>query len=189
MEVERASVESLDLDVARYYYDQRVQIHQDAAMLRALMGAVNWVNDLTPAGWAQWYSVALGFNPDLILELGRGYGNSTAVFCQAAARLGRTRVVSLCNSGVWSEMTVPRLKPIVPRGWFEPLDARVTDILDVDYAAVLRDSKRVLFLWDAHGFQIAEVVLGTILPLLAGREHLVIMHDITDTRYSDVPKL
>ena len=49
MEVERASVESLDLDVARYYYDQRVQIHQDAAMLRALMGAVNWVNDLTPA--------------------------------------------------------------------------------------------------------------------------------------------
>jgi hypothetical protein len=187
-EVSAADVRNLDPEIARYYYDQRAQIHQDGPMLRSLMEAVNWLNDLTPAGWAQWYSVALGFKPDLILELGRGYGNSTALFCQAAARLGRTRVVSLCNSGVWSEMTVPRLEPIVPRGWFDPLDARVTDILDVDYAAVLRDNKRVLFLWDAHGFQIAEVVLGTILPLLAGREHLVIMHDITDTRYSDVPK-
>jgi hypothetical protein len=183
-----AEVQNLDLAIARFYYEQCAQIQQDAPLLRSLMEAVNWLNDLTPAGWAQWYSVALGFKPDLILEIGRGYGNSTALFCQAASRLGQTRVVSLCNSKEWSEVTVPRLTPIVPHGWFDPLDARVTDIVDVDYAAVLRDGRRVLFLWDAHGFQIAEVVLGNILPLLAGREHLVIMHDITDTRYSDVPR-
>lgn len=178
----------LNGDIARYYYEQRTQIRQDAALLRSLMEAVNWLNDLMPYGWAQWYSVALGFRPDLIVEIGRGYGNSTAVFCQAAARLGRTRVLSLCNSREWNDVTVPRLMKLVPPGWFDSLDARVTDILDADYETLLKSSERVLFLWDAHGFQIAEVVLGTILPLLARREHLVIMHDISDTRHASVPK-
>jgi hypothetical protein len=179
---------SLDLEIARYYYDQREQIHQDAPLLRTLIEAVNWQNDLTPSGWAQWYSVALGFKPDLIVELGRGYGNSTAIFCQAASRLEHTRVVSVCNSAEWNTVTVPRLQKVVPPGWFDALDARVTDILDVDYETLLRGGQRVLFLWDAHGFQIAEVVLAQILPLLASREHLVVMHDISDTRYAAVPK-
>jgi hypothetical protein len=187
-DIEGTSVPNLDLEIARYYYDQRAQIHQDAPVLRSLMEAVNCLNDLEPAGWAQWYSVALGFKPDLIVELGRGYGNSTALFCQAAARLPGTRVVSLCSSRLWANATVMRLKTIVRNGWFDPLDVRTTDILDVDYAAVVKGSRRVLLLWDAHGFQIAEVVLGRILPLLAGREHLVIMHDITDTRHACLPK-
>ena len=76
-------------DVARYYFDQRLRIEADAALLRQLIEAVHWTNDLGPAQWAQWYSVALGFAPDLIIELGRGYGNSTALFGQAAWRLGR----------------------------------------------------------------------------------------------------
>jgi hypothetical protein len=76
------------------------------------------------------------------------------------------------------------LRKVVSPEWFGPLDALVTDILDVDFERVIGDARRVLFLWDAHGFQIAEVVLGRILPALVGREHLVIMHDITDTRYS-----
>jgi hypothetical protein len=187
-EIAGAEVRDLDLTIARYYYDQRVQIHQDAPTLRALMEAVNWLNDLTPAGWAQWYSVALGFRPDLIVELGRGYGNSTALFCQAASRLGRARVVSLCNSPEWSAVTVPRLKAVVPSGWFEPLDARVVDILDVDYEQILAGAHRVLVLWDAHGFEIAEIVLGRILPLLANRPHLILMHDISDSRHVSVAR-
>jgi hypothetical protein len=179
---------SLDLEIARYYYDQRAQIHQDAPVLRSLIEAVNWQNDLTPPGWAQWYSVALGFKPDLIVELGRGYGNSTAIFCQAASRLGHTRVLSLCKSTEWNTVTVPRLQNVVPPGWFDALDARVADILDADYENLLYGGKRVLFLWDAHGFQIAEVVLARILPLLASREHLIVMHDISDTRYAVLPK-
>jgi hypothetical protein len=41
-----------------------------------------------------------------------------------------------------------------------------------------------LVFWDAHGFDIAECVLGRILPIVATVEHLVIMHDLSDTRYS-----
>jgi hypothetical protein len=157
-------------------------------MLKALAAAINAEYDLTRAQWAQWYSVALGFRPDLIVELGRSKGNSTALFCQAASRLGGTRVVSLCNSRDWVEESLPRVKAVVPPGWLDRLDLRTTDILDVDYETLLGGAQRVLLLWDAHGFEIAETVLGRMLPLIAGRPHLVLMHDISDNRYAAVPR-
>ncbi len=175
-------------DIARWYYDERHRVAGDVGMLRQLIAAVDWTNDLWPSQWAQWYSVALGFRPDLILELGRGRGNSTAVFCQAAAVLGNVRVVSLCHSGDWTTLTAPRLEKVVGPRWFEPLDARMTDILSADYGDILGDHQRVLLLWDAHGFEIAEVVLGEILPRLLDREHLVVMHDIVDNRYARVSR-
>src|SRR5262249_29991696 len=141
-----------------------------------------------PPQWAQWYSVALGFKPDLILELGRDRGNSTSLFTQAAARLSTTRVVSLCRSGDWASLVVPRLARVVNSAWFDRLDARVADIVPADYAAILDRSRRVLLLWDAHGFEIAEIVLGEILPRLAEREHLMLMHDISDNRYAGVSR-
>ena len=176
-----------EYDIGRYYYDARFTIQQDAGLLNALIGAVNAEYDLTPAQWAQWYSVALGFKPDLIVELGRSKGNSTAIFCQAASRLGG-RVVSLCSSRDWIDETLPRLETVVAPGWLDVLDARITDILDIDYDRLLSGAKRVMLLWDAHGFEIAEMVLGRILPLLNDRPHLILMHDISDTRYATVSR-
>jgi hypothetical protein len=177
-----------EFDIGRYYYDQRFRIAEDAPMLNALIDATRAEYDLTPPQWAQWYSVALGFQPDLILELGRSKGNSTAVFCQAASRLNRARVVSLCNSHDWASKTMARLTHVVPAGWFDPLEARIADILAVDYDEILKGSERILLLWDAHGFEIAETVLGRILPLIRARPHLVLMHDISDNRYAAVPR-
>ncbi len=71
-------------DIAEYYYQQRHALVEDAGILNALIDATRAERDLTPQQWAQWYSVALGFQPDLIVELGRAKGNSTALFCQAA---------------------------------------------------------------------------------------------------------
>ena len=42
----------------------------------------------------------------------------------------------------------------------------------MDYQRLFEGSERVLLLWDAHGFEIAEMVLGRILPLIADRPHL-----------------
>ena len=179
-------------DIAQWYYDQRFQIAEDAGLLRQLIAAVDSPRDLGSPQWAQWYSVALGFAPDLIVELGRGYGNSTAVFAQAARQLGRgrwrqpTRVVSLCGTGEWASVVTPKIAQVVDRRWLANVDARRMDILAVDYEQLLADHTRVLLLWDAHGFEIAELVLGDILPRLVGREHLVLMHDINDNRYPGV---
>ena len=175
-------------DVARSYYEQRHRIAEDAAALHRLRAAVDWTGDLAPAQWAQWYSVTLGFSPDLIVELGRGHGNSTALFGQAAWRLGRTKVVSLCRTGEWTSVVAPRIAQIVDAAWFANIDARRIDILSADYAEIIADHQRVLLLWDAHGFEIAELVLGEILPRLADRQHLVLMHDISDNRYAAVTR-
>jgi hypothetical protein len=177
-----------EFDVAQAYYEQRQVIAQDLGRLRALVGATRAAHDLTPPQWAQWYSIALSFRPDLIVELGRSKGNSTALFCQAASRLGGTRVVSLCNSRDWVDESLPRVQAVVPPGWLDCLDARIVDILDVDYEQLFAGSERVLVLWDAHGFEIAETVLGRILPLISARPHLVLMHDITDNRYAAVSR-
>jgi hypothetical protein len=183
-----ASQDPPPFDVALAYYEQRHTISEDRDRLIALINATHAAHDLTPPQWAQWYSVALGFRPDLIVELGRSKGNSTAVFCQAASRLRGTRVVSLCNSKDWDAESLPRVRKVVPAVWLDRLDARITDILEVDYEQLFAGAARVLLLWDAHGFEIAETVLGRILPLIADRAHLVLMHDISDTRYASVPR-
>jgi len=175
-------------DIGQWYYDARVSIAEDAPVLTALRQAVDRTNDLTSTQWAQWYSIALGFKPDRILELGRGRGNSTAVFCQAVSRLGRGNVVSLCQTGDWVSLVAPRVSKIVPASWFSRLDARTTDILSADFETILSGGERVLVLWDAHGFEVAEVVLGEILPRVFDRPHLILMHDILDNRHASVPR-
>jgi hypothetical protein len=179
-------------DVARYYYDHRRDIADDLPILRRLMAAVDNPDAFSPAQWTEWYSVALGFAPDLIIELGRGRGNSTAVFGQAARRLRgrskRTSIVSLCRTGDWTAIVAPRIAGVVGNDWFSSIDARMIDILEADYGEIIGSHQRVLVAWDAHGFEIAELVLGDILPRLAGLDHLVLIHDISDNRHVPIER-
>jgi hypothetical protein len=167
-------------------WNNRQKILESRDRLRALCEAVDWQNDLALYQWVQWFAIALEFKPDLIIELGRGRGNSTCVFTEAANSLPHCRVVSLCNSPDWDNDTKLRVAPIVSAQWFEPLEAKVTDILATDIQALLGDSQRILVLWDAHGYEIAEFMLSYMMPLLRSRQHLVIMHDISDMRYISV---
>ena len=130
------------------------------------------------------------YDPDIILELGRDRGNSTCAFTEASnLKSCRSRIVSLCLTHKWEQETLPRLRHVVPHGWFAPLQALHANILDFDYAAALSGAKRILIFWDAHGFEIAECVLGKIMPMVAELEHLVIMHDLSDVRYSSEEQL
>jgi hypothetical protein len=173
------------LDVAGYFYQQRRQLAGDAGTLRKLIAAVESVGNLAPSQWAQWYGITLGFQPDLILELGRGHGNSTAMFCLAGERIRDVEIVSVCLSGDWIVDVAAKVERIVGAAALRRLDARMADIATVDYERIIAAHQRVLVLWDAHGFEVAEVVLGQILPALVGREHLLLMHDIIDNRYAD----
>ena len=150
----------------------------------ALHEAVGRGSDLTLPQWAQILAVTLEFAPDLVIELGRGYGNSTCVFAEAFHALGGADrwLLSVCRSEDWAERTRPAVAPLVPDGWLDPIDARVADILSFDFAAALGAARRPMLFWDAHGMDIAECVLGEIVPLMAGKEHLVLMHDLSDAR-------
>ena len=175
---------------ARAYWNQRITLASARARILALCEAVDQRCDLWPFQWAQLMAAALDFAPDLILELGRGKGNSTCGFLEAShLNEGQSRVVSLCLSDSWERETLPKLRHLVPENWFDPLQALRTDILDFDYERAISGSKRVLIFWDAHGFDIAECVLGRILPIVAPLQHLVIMHDLSDNRYSSEEEL
>lgn len=172
---------------AAAYYNQR---HALAGAREEIVKLSNVVGDtlsLTTVQWAQLVASVLEFKPDLIIELGRNNGNSTCAFTQAANLLRREghecRVVSICLTDTWQESTLARVRPVVPEGWFAPLQALTADILTLDYDAILADARRCLLFWDAHGFEVAECVLGNILPKLEKREHIVVMHDLSDARY------
>jgi FkbM family methyltransferase len=151
--------------------------------IRAFRDAAAAPGDLSLYQYAQLLATVLEFQPDLILELGRGGGNSTCLFTEAANQLGGSaRVISICRSEDWESHTVERLRAVVPDDWFKPLTALTADILEVDYPRLLAGAGRVLLFWDASGFDVAECVLGAIMPLLAPIQHLILMHDISDSR-------
>jgi hypothetical protein len=170
---------------AESYWNQRSFLHDRRERFHALQAAVNSPTDLSAYQWGQIAAFAREFAPDLVLELGRGYGNSTCVFLEVAQALPRpARVLSLCNTDFWARQVLPRVRQVVDREWLAPLQALETDILTFDYERAFSGFQRVLVFWDAHGFAVAECMLGGILPLIADRAHLVLMHDLSDARYA-----
>jgi len=168
----------------RAYWDKRELLASNRERIVALSRAVGRASDLSLCQFAQLLASAVDFAPDTIVELGRGLGNSTCAFTEASNLLGGgCRVLSLCNTSDWEKVTKPKVKEIVPKAWFAPLEAVEANILTYRFDRALSGARRVLLFWDAHGFEIAECVLGGILPLLSSRDHLVLMHDMSDTRY------
>jgi hypothetical protein len=141
--------------------------------------------DLPFHEWGQLMACALEFAPDLILEVGRGYGNSTLAFTQAANLLGasRCRVVSVCLTP-WDEIYAAVLPATTP-DWFSPLTIHRGDIRQFDFEGAVLGARKVLVFWDAHGYEVAESILAKLMPILATREHVVLMHDIGDARYQE----
>jgi hypothetical protein len=170
---------------AAAYYNQRQIIARYADRLHKLQDIISFSSHLSPIQWTQWFAYAVDYKPDLILELGRASGNSTAAFAQAVYLNQHGRIVSLCLSDIWQKQKVPLLRNLVEHDWFERLDTRTGNMLFEDFRPIIGDAKRILVLWDAHGFEIAALVLGHIMPILADREHMVLMHDISDSRYLD----
>ena len=171
---------------AQALWNQRERMAKLSEKIRALSAAVNQPTDLTRYQWVQIMAFALDFRPDLIVELGRGMGNSTCCFLEVANQLGGVRacrLISLCLSDSWSVHTLPRLRQVVPADWFAPGEILRANILSYDFSQRVREAERVLVFWDAHGFAVAECVLGRLLPLLANKEHRVLMHDMSDIRY------
>ena len=178
------------LTLAQAYWNQRFRIRDCKDRWRRIGEAVGWHNDLTLNQWAQFAAFTLEYQPELIVELGRGHGNSTCVFLEASRLLGgveQCKLLSLCLSSSFEQSTLPNLKRIdfLDAQWFAPLRLINANILTVPYEQIFSPFKRILLLWDAHGFTIANCVLGKILPLLKEKEHQVIMHDMSDLRYLD----
>jgi hypothetical protein len=167
---------------------QRDEIIGDSGRIQFLSSLVNASADLNIGQWAQLYAMALEFRPDLILDLGRGHGNSTCLFTEAAHKLGASRVVSIGfrDDHAWAARTEPALRNALPTGWFEPLTIIDQDVKRIDCSVLYGEASSVLVFWDMLGYGVTRHILDHVLPPLASREHLVIVKDVTDGRYHAV---
>ena len=124
--------------VSRCLVKQADHIAANADRLRRLNEAVGWSHDLRLHQWAHFYALAREYQPDLVIEFGRGYGNSTCAFAEALGGCDRSsRLVSLCNSASWTDVTLPRLKDLVDAAWLARIEVRTGDIRDFDLAESL----------------------------------------------------
>ncbi|HRK61217.1 MAG TPA: hypothetical protein PLY88_01540 [Candidatus Omnitrophota bacterium] len=188
MEIEiKAHSDTGKFSVGEAFWKNKATLSDLKPRFRTLIEAVGHPGDLFLTQWAQLAAITLDFKPDLIIELGRGRGNSTCAFTETARQFPgkKTTVASFCLSEDWEKLTQPRLKPIVDNGWFDNLKIYNENILLFPFEELIAKSERCLIFWDAHGFEIAECVLGKILPLVVRKPHLVLMHDLSDTRYTD----
>jgi hypothetical protein len=149
---------------------------------------IDYSNDLYLVEYAQLFTITLQYKPDLIIEVGRGYGNSTAVFTEAANQISNTQVISICLTDDWQKEIVPKITGIVPKNWFHNLDILTANILDIKFKRLLKNKQKIIIFWDAHGWEVAEYVLGNILRALKNKDHLLIIHDIwyfNQKKYAD----
>jgi hypothetical protein len=58
--------------------------------------------------------------------------------------------------------------------WFAPLTVLQDDITTVDFEPLLVGSTRTLVFWDAHGTDIAEALIGGLLPSLPAANKVVV---------------
>src|SRR5581483_10116008 len=162
-----------------------------APVLYRLREAVGRPEDMPPQHWAQLFAFTLEYQPDLILELGRGHGNSTCCFLEAARHLQRygsgCRLVSLCRDSHWEEQTLPRLRPLCEADWFARGRFIQYDITRYDFREVLEEASRVLVYWDAPGFEVAGHLLCELMPKLVDRSHVVVLPHPRDADLDDSP--
>lgn len=186
MEVKAVRQPSPLFSMGKAYWSQRHRLASMRSRLEELILAVDHPGDLHLYQWAQLGAAALEFKPDLIIELGRGRGNSTCLFTEVAHSLGPQpcKVLSLCLSDDWERITLPKISPFISREWLSHVEIHRANIGDFDFSSWISKAERVMLFWDAHGFDVAECVLGVIIPQLVDKDHLIAMHDLTDARFS-----
>jgi hypothetical protein len=88
----------------------------------------------------------------LIVEVGRGYGNSTVVLTEVAHTLG-VQVVSVDSDDQprFESVTWPKLQPVVGDEWRLPLEVIHSDLRDLMPPAC----ERCFLFWDVHGAEVA----------------------------------
>ena len=132
--------------------------------------------DLSLEQWHRLYERALASGADLLVEVGRGYGNSTVVLTEAAHRLGR-RVVSLDadDQPRFEGATWPKLRPVVGEDWRRRLAVFRGDAREFTPP----DCERCFLFWDVHGVDVAQHMLDRVIPALPSGS-TVVVHDVSN---------
>jgi len=147
--------------------------------LKELFAVVNRPTDLSWPQWETIYDFTIQYRPSLIVELGRGYGNSTCLFTETSQHIG-CKVVSIGDDAekAFERETWPRVRRIVNASWRSSLTVVQEDIMKLDFHLILGEKQKTLLFWDAHGESLARFIIDCVFPILMQRDHQVAVHDI-----------
>ena len=131
----------------------------------ATLALVDAPNDFPLEQWPRLHERAVSSGADLLLEVGRGYGNSTVVLTEAAHALNSHVVsVGFDEPPPFETITWPKLAPVVGERWRSALTVVQADVRGYKPPA----SRRCFLFWDAHGTGVADAMLNRLIPDLPG---------------------
>jgi len=139
-----------------------------------LAALVDSSNDLLAEHWLRLYerACALSAQPDLLLQVGRGCGDSTVVLTRAANWLG-ARFVSVRFDGPPAFETVTCPNSCL---WSAKSGESTLVVVQADVREYTRPTcERCFLFWDALGTDVAETMLNRVIPALPRG---VVVHDI-----------
>lgn len=162
-------------------WEYRDILTKDGDQLRNALRLIGRASDFSVAQAFTLSAAVHALKPQVIIDIGTGCGNSAATFALAAKHYD-SHIFTFDLGPHWNTLVLPRLNAAGTHPWsnVRPL---VGDITLYDFTPMAALGERILVFWDAHGYAIAEHILGHLLPLIADKEHVVICHDITDNRF------
>ena len=162
-------------------WSHRNVLAEDARRLRDALGLIGKAGDLTLSQALTLAAAVHEIRPRVILDLGTGHGNSAATFAIASERY-ESYVFTFDLTEHWRQLGLSRLTRCA--GPWDRVVPVVGDMTRFDFTRLASVGGPVLLFWDAHGYAIAEHVLGHLMPMIADQRHLVICHDIADNRFA-----
>jgi hypothetical protein len=168
--------------LARALIDRGAELEPLMPELRDALTRLDDAGNLTLPQGTMLAAATLALRPQVILDLGTGGGNSATAFGIAGRGFG-TRVYTFDRVPAWEASHRHKLAPETAASLEPVVNAVVGDIAAVDYAPIVGSANAVIVFWDAHGYTIADRVLSHLMPLIADRPHVVICHDMSDSRF------
>ena len=156
-------------------------INKNLKRLKLLKNLINDNVNLSFTQFALLYGAVLEFKPDLILEFGRAKGNSLAALLQGVYEIKNCSIESFCLSNYWQDV-FKKIKPHVESDWHNCVNIHTIDLTKINFEPVVKNKKKILIWWDAHGYEVAQHIFSSLMPLLMDKQHLVLIHDAYDAR-------
>ena len=136
--------------------------------------------------WFQILAISLHFNPELILEPGSLAGRSTSALAGSIALQSRpATMLSTVAQATWDRIcATPERPPVLSMGFSAVQTVEASPAGLASWDARLATAERVLVFCGDLDNGYWQYLLGTLLPALQDKEHLVILPGISDVRHS-----
>lgn len=139
----------------------------------------------------QYASFVKEFSPDCVMQFGRWTGEYTAALIAGMRHSEKatcSSFISFCRSAQGdSEAVCGKIWDNWGVEFFNKSRIIVGLPEKHELEQALDGSQRVLVFWNEPSEKAGDIILGQLLPLIRGKEHTIIVHGVSDGRFSTAP--